>query len=84
MLLIFLSADKRCTKFCIDLSDLLFAVDIRLVNALDSASAAVVASGTELAVDPACPPQRLMNNADPLFARRLFDQYGVHFLISPF
>ena len=50
------SADKGRAEFFVDLPDFLYAVDIGLVNAFRPAAAAVIASGTELAINSARAP----------------------------
>ena len=80
----FSPADKRRAEFFVDLPDFFYAVDVRLVNAFRPAAAAVIASGAELAVNPACAPESLVNNADSFFPCGIFDQYGAHSLTSPF
>ena len=74
------SSDKRSVVLRIDFPDFLQAIDIGLVDALDSSAAAVVAAGTELAVDAACAPQRLVDDLLPLLPRCVLDQYGFHFI----
>ena len=49
--------DKWRGVFLVDLGDLLFSVDIRLIECLDPASAAIVTAGAELAFRAAAAPQ---------------------------
>ena len=74
--------DERCAEFFVDFSNFLYSVDVGLVDALDPAAAAIIAAGTEFAVNAACAPQGLVNDADSFFSCGVFDQYGGHLFNS--
>ena len=76
----FLSPYERGIILSIYFTDFFQTIDIGLVDAVDASAAAVVAAGTELAVDAACAPQRLVDDLLPLLPRCVLDQYGFHFI----
>ena len=77
-----LSPDLRRVVSGVDLADLHLTVDIGLVDRVDAAAAAVVASGSELTVDPAAAPQGLVDDSDAFLPGRVFDQNRFHALRS--
>ena len=72
--------------FGVDLRDLLFSIDVRLIQAVDPAAAHVVAAGAELALRPTSAPQRLSDDLFPFLPGRILDQDGSHgfLLFTPF
>ena len=69
-----LAPHERRPVLLIDFSELFHPVDIRLINILNTSSAAVVTAGAELAVDAARTPKRLVNDFNTLFSRRILYQ----------
>ena len=75
---VLLSPHERCVVFRVDLPNLLHAVNIGLVDCLNSSATPVVTTGAEFTVDAAGAPQRLMDDADALLPGGVLDQYGFH------
>ncbi|MBR4442251.1 MAG: hypothetical protein IKS52_03145 [Clostridia bacterium] len=73
-----LSPDEWRAVFLVDLANLLLSVDVSLIKAVYPPAAPIVAAGTELAVNTASAPQRLMDDLDALFPRRISDEDGFH------
>ena len=72
------SAHKGSAVLCVDFPKLLQSVDIRLVDALCSSAAPVIAAGAKFAVNPAAAPKRLLNDLNPLFSGSIFNQNRFH------
>ena len=72
------SAHKWSAVLCVDFPKLFQALDIRLVDALCSPAAPVIAAGAKFAVNPAAAPKRLLNDLNPLFSGSIFNQNRFH------
>ena len=62
----------------VDLRDLLFPVDVRLIQAVDPAAAPVVAAGAEFTLRPAAAPQRTADDLLPLLPGRILNHKRFH------
>ena len=71
---------ERGPVFRVDLSDLLFPIDVGLVEAVDPAAAPVVAARAEFALCPAATPQGLSHDLLPLLPGRVLNQKRFHTL----
>ena len=72
------SAHKGSAVLCVDFPKLFQAIDIRLVDALCSPAAPVIAAGTKFAVNSAAAPKGLLNDLNPLFPGSIFNQNRFH------
>ena len=75
--------DERRSVRLVDLADLLQAVDIRLIKALDPSSAAIIAAGAKLTFRAAGAPQRLADDLLAFFSCCIFDQDRFHNAFPP-